>query len=73
MARCQHCNKLTHSEHLDVEFELEDIQKVGELSVLQNWFSAWQYQNDPCRAREYGKLKCGDIWIHFIAKVESNK
>jgi hypothetical protein len=64
MARCQHCNKLTHSEHLDVYFEIDDYQKVQELFALQNWLSAWQYHSD--RANEIGRLKCGDIVIHFL-------
>lgn len=68
MTRCHHCNKPTHSEHLDVEVNISDMEKVKELQCLESWQSAWSYQNDPLRANEYGKMKCGDIWIHFILK-----
>ena len=67
MTRCQHCKKLTHSADLYVKFDVEDMDKIHELQSLQHWTSAFQYYfND--NPLEIGKLKCGDIYIHFIAK-----
>ena len=69
MSRCQHCNKLTHSEHLDVYFDAIDFDKIAEFHELQNWTPKFMYSsndermNNPC---EYGKLKIGDIIVHFI-------
>lgn len=69
MSRCQHCNKLTHSEHLYVEYDPVDQNKVFELTSLIGWSPRYQYYQDADTSREeYGKLKCGDIYIHFIAK-----
>lgn len=69
MARCQHCNKLTHSEHLYVEYDIADMDKIKELTSLVGWTPGYQYYDDAMvGAAEYGKLLCGDIYIHFIAK-----
>ncbi len=65
MSRCQHCNKLTHSEDLNVFFNIEDFEKVNELYSLRAWTSRYLYANDG-PPEEIGKLKCGDIWIHFL-------
>jgi hypothetical protein len=73
MSRCQHCNKLTHSEHLDVFYDPKDSDKLEELSMMKDWVSKWNYRQNNERVNnpyEYGKLKIGDIWIHFIAKNE---
>lgn len=68
MSRCPHCNKLTHSENLCVYFIAEDHDKVAALTELENWTPRYMYINvENSRPTEYGKLKCGDIYIHFIA------
>lgn len=73
MSRCQHCNKLTHSEHLIVEYDLSDGEKVYELRNLENWTCGFEYAHEKDFVpTEYGKLKCGDIWIHFRAKSKVN-
>jgi hypothetical protein len=69
MGRCQYCKKLTHSEHLYVRYKIEDFEKVHELMSLSDWtpkymYSAYELENSS--SREYGKLKCGDIYIHFV-------
>jgi len=69
MTRCQHCKKLTHSEDLYVEYNVEDQGKIMELSSLIGWTPFYQYagiSNSP--TPEYGRLKCGDIYIHFLVK-----
>jgi hypothetical protein len=74
MSRCQHCKKLTHSEDLYVYFSTEDFEKVVELQELSNWTPKYLYANsktnlnDLSLIHEYGKLKCGDIYIHFVCK-----
>ena len=70
MTRCQHCNKLTHSEDLIIEYDAADQEKVSELTSLTGWTPKYLYSKDDPHfvASEYGKLKCGDIWIHFRAK-----
>ena len=68
MSRCQHCNKLTHSEDLVVEYKIEDHGKVHELMSLKDWVPAYLYRNKDGHHSEFGKLKCGDIWIHFLCK-----
>ncbi len=71
MSRCQHCKKLTHSENLDVYFDVKDFDKISELQEMQDWTPKFMYspsderRNNP---NEYGKIKVGDIIIHFIAK-----
>ncbi len=69
MSRCQHCKKLTHSEDLIVEYDSIDHDKVYELLNLEGWTSKYEYQDpdDPMFKDKsiYGKLKCGDIYIHF--------
>lgn len=67
MSRCQHCNKLTHSENMNVRYKSFDMDKIIELQSLENWTPAYQYLSDPL---EIGKLKCGDITIHFIVENE---
>jgi hypothetical protein len=69
MTRCQHCNKLAHSEHLVVEYDPGDHEKVFELSYLKDWKPVYLYTNPDVSPQEYGKLKCGDIWIHFRIKI----
>lgn len=69
MSRCQHCNKLTHSEDLFLEYNASDHAKVVELTRLDSWIPAYMYANESnFKLHEFGKLKCGDIWIHFSAK-----
>ena len=69
MSRCQHCNKLTHSEDLYVEYDVADQDKIIELRSLIGWTPRYKYyEGADCSRSEYGKLKCGDIYIHFIAK-----
>jgi hypothetical protein len=72
MSRCQHCNKLTHSEDLIVEYAPTDHDKVFELSTLLAWKSKWQYLDENAPPNEFGKLRCGDIWIHFRIKKENH-
>lgn len=71
MSRCQHCHKLTHSEHLDVYFDQESIEKVQEIERMQGWTHAHMYDAHDKRrdnAAEFGKIKVGDIIVHFIVK-----
>ena len=71
MSKCQHCNKLTHSEHLNVFFDLKDYDKIEELMTLAEWHSDYHYKsNNP---EEIGKLKCGDIYIHFLCKKSESE
>lgn len=72
MARCQHCNKLTHSEHVIVYYDIRDYEKISELTLLTNWTSAYMYPKDDSyhHSTEFGRLKCGDIYVHFRAKNE---
>ena len=75
MSRCQHCNKLTHSEDLNVYFDSKDFEKVHELQSLINWTHKYQYDTsalEKVTRNEYGKLKCGDIYIHFIQIEKEN-
>lgn len=72
MSRCKHCNKLTHSEHLVVEFDIKDMEKVIELQSLENWTAAFMYVNRNTPPEEFGMLKCGDIFIHFRHKINTN-
>lgn len=68
MSKCPHCNKLTHPEDLYVEYEPEDQELVQELSNLEGWTYRHGYRlNDPrsVDSAEFGRLKCGDIIIHF--------
>jgi len=69
MSRCQHCNKLTHSEDLYVKFDVKEMDKIQELQILEKWTPAYQYTADPS---EIGKMKCGDIIIHFMAESEKS-
>lgn len=69
MARCQHCKKLTHSEDLIIYYDIEDQEKVNELTVLTNWTSVYMYSiHSAHNSGEYGKLQCGDICIRFRVK-----
>ncbi len=70
MTRCQHCDKLTHSEDLEVYFDIKDIDKVFELQSLEKWTPVYMYTYKPTQPNEYGKLKCGDIYIHFISRLK---
>lgn len=71
MSRCPHCKKLTHSEHLDVYYDIKDQDKIKEFVKLEEWTPKYIYGpsdqgiNNPY---EYGKLKISDIVIHFIVK-----
>ncbi len=78
MSRCQHCKKLTHSEDLYVTFKTVDFDKVHELIDLLNWTPKYMYDKhelEESSCCEFGKLKCGDIYIHFVSsqpkKMES--
>lgn len=69
MSRCQHCKKLTHSEDLYVYYNNKDFEKVFELTGLTHWTNKYLYGRDELKEasqHEYGKLKCGDIYIHFV-------
>ena len=69
MARCQHCNKMTHSEHLNVYYDIKDQDKILELTYEKSWVSKYMYSIDGIyNPEEYGKLKVGDIVIHFISR-----
>lgn len=70
MSRCQYCHKLTHSEHLIVEYSPENQDKVYELTFLKEWTPKYQYATSESDPAEYGKLKCGDIYIHFKLKLD---
>lgn len=65
MARCQHCNKLTHSEDLYVYADVKDYDKIQELMEYVEWVPAYQYI--PKFKEELGYLKKGDIKIRFLA------
>jgi len=73
MARCQHCKKLTHSEHVDIYFDLKDFEKIQELDCLKDWAPVYLYSNGEMNPSEIGKLKCGDIVLHFIAVKEKEE
>lgn len=70
MTRCQHCNKLTHSEDLYIKASVKDIDKIQELTRLSEWLMAYQYDTGKLSPKEYGKLRCGDINIHFILEID---
>ncbi len=73
MSRCQYCKKLCHSEDLDVYYDIEDSEKISELQSMEFWTPKYMYLNNDERRNnrnEYGKLKVGDIIIHFIAIVK---
>lgn len=72
MTRCQHCDKLTHTEHMYVEFYENDMDKVYELRRLIDWDDKFIYQHMGIHPNEYGRLKCGDIYIHFIWKAKND-
>jgi hypothetical protein len=74
MARCQHCDKLIHLEHLNVYFDERDLNKTLELPFLKGWTPKYMYA--PCdlgieNPYEFGKLNLGDIIIHFIAQRDA--
>lgn len=73
MTRCQHCDKLTHSEHVNVYYNHNDCEKIFELSKLLNWTHKYMYCDDGTPREEYGKLKCGDIILHFIQLDNKDK
>ncbi len=65
MSRCQHCDKLTHNQHMNVYINIEDMEKLEELQSLASWNPAFSY--NPKHNAEYGKLKLAcDIVLHFI-------
>lgn len=71
MTRCQHCKKLTHSEHMNVYFPLEDLEKIRELSTSLYWVPKWQYEYPNLTSpNELGLLIVGDIKLHFIAATQ---
>ena len=73
MTRCQHCYKLTHAEDLIVEYELCDQEKVRELVSLKDWTPKPCYSVDDPHfvPEEFGKLRCGDIVLHFRVKMST--
>jgi hypothetical protein len=76
VSRCQHCGKLTHSQHVYVSYKKEDADKIYELSQLEKWTPQWQYTSDELyesSPNEYGKLKCGDIYVHFVMEIEQSE
>ena len=64
MSRCQHCNKLTHSEDLFVYVDVKDIDKVDELMRDIDWVPAYLYNSNI--PEEFGYLKKCDIKIRFL-------
>jgi hypothetical protein len=62
MSRCQNCKEVTHFEHLNVYVSTEDYETVLELEDNPNWTPVYNFAN----LYEFGKLKVGDIVIHFI-------
>ena len=72
MTRCQHCDRLTHSEHLYVYFDHKDLDKVFELQSLECWTPGYMYDNRSSPS-EMGKLKCGDIYIHFVVSYKNDE
>ena len=66
MARCQYCKKLTHSEHVNIYFDEKDYEKIVELFNLQDWKPLYQYVTPDTNRKEVGKIKLGDIVLHFI-------
>lgn len=73
MSRCQHCKKLTHTEHLYVEYQKKDLELIDEMSKDINFDFAYSYLGHLTpHLGEYGRLKCGDIYIHFVCKKESH-
>jgi hypothetical protein len=70
MTRCQHCNKLTHSEHVNVYFKTCDFDTISEITSLTAWTAVYIYADQKTPPEEYGKLKCGDIILHFIQDIK---
>jgi hypothetical protein len=68
MSRCQHCKKLIDSEDLIVEYDIEEHDKVFELTRMDSWIPVYKYSDRDTPREEYGKLKVGDIYIHFRHK-----
>jgi hypothetical protein len=73
MGRCQYCDKLTHSEDVNVYFKQDGFDKIFELSRLKEWLPRYAYSNHETPSNEYGKLKCGDIILHFIKLEEEDE
>ncbi len=67
MSRCQHCNKLNHSEDLYVYVNMQDIEKIEELTRDIDWVPAYMYSKLEI-PEEWGYLKKCDIKIRFILK-----
>jgi hypothetical protein len=65
MSRCQHCNKLTHSEDLFVYVDVKDHDKIDELVRDIDWVPAYLYPNHEI-PYEFGYLKKCDIKIRFL-------
>ncbi len=72
MARCQYCKKLTHSEDVNVYFDISDIEKIQELQSLEKWSPAYMQMNSPPRTL-LGTLKCGDIYVNFHFMEKKNE
>ena len=71
MTRCQHCKKLTHSEDFYVHYDLKDQDKIVELTNMPEWIPKYMYSTISYEnPHEYGKLKIGDIYIHFVAFIK---
>ena len=66
MTRCQHWDKLTDSEHVNIYYKFCDHDKIYELSQLSNWIPIFIYCTPDYPMEEIWKLKCGDIFLHFI-------
>lgn len=72
MTRCPHCKKITHSEDLIVYYDIADQDKICELVQMADWTPPYLYSRNDEHfiPNEYGKLKCGDIYIHFRIKTK---
>lgn len=67
MTRCPHCKKLTHSEDLNVYFDIKDYDKIEELTTHEKWVPFWEYSKHNYNSPEIGYLRVLDINIHFIS------
>jgi hypothetical protein len=70
MSRCQHCKKLTHSEDVNVYYDVINQEAINELAQMEHWTPKFLYAQDDFRSnapQEFGKLRVGDIVLHFIA------
>jgi hypothetical protein len=68
MNRCNCCKQIIQCHHLAVQVVPQDCDKLLGLVSLQEWEYKYQYGDKSTPVEEYGRLKCGDCYIHFIIR-----